>query len=319
MGLSDPNSPRTLITVRVTQIESAGVDTRLFELSCAGGDSLPKATPGAHIDVHLSEGVVRPYSVLTPLSNSTRYVIAVKRASTGGGGSQYLHDRVAVGSTLQISAPRNNFPLTEGARETLLFAGGIGITPIFGMFERLQQDGRNVHLHYWCRSPEHILFRDRLGSHPNATIHHSTAERTTITSLLQRVDSQCEIYCCGPYGMLEEFERAVQSLAIQRWHVERFGASANEGTSPDFSVVLAKSGTEVLVRSGETILNALRDAAVDVSYSCEEGVCGACEVRYLSGVPVHRDHVRSAVEHERLSTVMICCAGSKTRRLTLDL
>jgi vanillate O-demethylase ferredoxin subunit len=94
---------------------------------------------------------------------------------------------------------------------------------------------------------------------------------------------------------------------------------ADEVAGGEFYVVLAKSGTVILVRRGETILGALRAARIDVAYSCEEGVCGACEVKYLAGVPLHRDVVRTAAEHDRLSTVMICCAGSRTQRLTLDL
>lgn len=86
----------------------------------------------------------------------------------------------------------------------------------------------------------------------------------------------------------------------------------------EFTVVLAKSGTEFAVRQGETILAVLRRASIDVAYSCEEGICGACEVKYLAGDPVHRDAVRTAAEHAQLSTVMICCAGSRSQRLTLD-
>ena len=87
----------------------------------------------------------------------------------------------------------------------------------------------------------------------------------------------------------------------------------------EFSVVLARSGVEIAVRSGETILEALLNARIDVSYSCEQGVCGACEVKFLSGTPEHRDLVRSPEEHDEISTLMLCCAGSRSRRLTLDL
>jgi len=319
MGSIEIQSPKSLITVRVSRTETVAVDTRIFELSSSEGEPLPVATAGAHIDLHLSEGLVRHYSVLTPLSSPTSYVIAVKRLSTGRGGSQRLHDHVVVGSVLQLSPPRNNFPLNECENETILLAGGIGITPIFSMFERLQQINRQVHLHYWSHSPEHTLFRDRLQNHPDVTIHFSAAGRQTITSLLERAGCQCEIYCCGPERMLNEFEPAAKSRGIRSWHVERFGATVTEALDRDFSVVLAKSRREVRVRRGDTILNALREASVEVSYSCEEGVCGACEVKYLSGVPLHRDRVRTAAEHDRLHTVMICCAGSKTGHLTLDL
>ncbi len=84
-------------------------------------------------------------------------------------------------------------------------------------------------------------------------------------------------------------------------------------------MVLARSGREIAVRKGETILEALLNASIDVSYSCEQGVCGACETKFLSGTPEHRDMVRSPEEHDEISTLMVCCAGSRSKRLTLDI
>jgi ferredoxin len=95
--------------------------------------------------------------------------------------------------------------------------------------------------------------------------------------------------------------------------------SEAEPLREEFTVVLAKSGAEIAVRRGETILEALLNAHIDVSYSCEQGVCGACEVKFLSGRPEHRDMVRSPEEHDEISTLMICCAGSRSKRLTLDI
>jgi vanillate O-demethylase ferredoxin subunit len=92
-----------------------------------------------------------------------------------------------------------------------------------------------------------------------------------------------------------------------------------EPLQDEFTVVLARSGVEIAVHKGETILEALLGAHIDVSYSCEQGVCGACEVKYLSGRPEHRDTVRSPEEHDEISTLMICCAGSRSKRLTLDI
>jgi tetrachlorobenzoquinone reductase len=86
-----------------------------------------------------------------------------------------------------------------------------------------------------------------------------------------------------------------------------------------FTVVLAKSGREVRVENGESILWALLNASIDVEFSCEEGMCGACETKVLAGVPEHRGTVYSAEEHHRRSTMLICCGGSRSERLTLDL
>jgi ferredoxin len=86
-----------------------------------------------------------------------------------------------------------------------------------------------------------------------------------------------------------------------------------------FVVALARSGGEFFVPEDETILNVLRDAGVDLQYSCEQGICGACEVTYLSGVPEHRDFVRTPADHDAAKTILICCAGSQTPRMVLDL
>lgn len=309
-----------LIPVRLSRIEPVAVDTCLFELASLRSEPLPPVAPGAHIDLHLPQGFIRQYSVLTPLSNFTSYVVAVKRNASGRGASRYLHDQVRPGAELQIGAPRNHFPLNENARHTLLLAGGIGITPIYGMFERLQQLGRRVHLHYWSRSVPAALFGERLAAHPDVAFHIPAPGRATLASVLRHVEADSEIYCCGPDRMLREFAENTANHPAHRLHIERFTAAGGE-TEPgtEFTVLLAKSQREVHVRGGETILQALRNASVPLSYSCEEGVCGACEVRYLAGIPVHRDSVRSATEHDRLGTVAICCAGCRSDRLTLDL
>jgi ferredoxin-NADP reductase len=319
MGRSESRADQALLAVRVSNIRPIALDTRLFELSSCSGEPLPQASAGAHIDLHLAEGLVRQYSVVTPLSAPSVYAIAVKRESAGRGGSRRLHDEIGIGSSLQIGAPRNNFPLNESTGNTLLLAGGIGITPILGMLERLRSLERPVHLHYWCRSPEHVLFRERLEQHTDCTIHHAAPGRASLRSMVQGADPESELYCCGPTRMQREFEEVTRSRAPGRLHVERFSLPPIEEPGIEFTVVLAKSGTEVLVRDGQSILNALRAASVDVSYSCEEGVCGACEVKCLDGIPLHRDAVRTAAEHDRLSTVMICCARSRSKRLTLDL
>ena len=86
-----------------------------------------------------------------------------------------------------------------------------------------------------------------------------------------------------------------------------------------FTVELARSGVEYFIPEGETILNVLLDAGIDIDYSCELGICGACEQRVISGIPEHRDSILSEEEQAENKRVMICCAGCKTDRLVLDL
>ena len=92
-------------------------------------------------------------------------------------------------------------------------------------------------------------------------------------------------------------------------------APSDEG----FIVALARSGGEFHVQEDETILHVLRNAGIDVQYSCEQGICGACEVHFLEGQPEHRDSVRAPQDHDAAKTILICCAGAQTPRLVLDL
>jgi len=310
------------IAVRVMSVRYAGPETLMFELETLGKQPLPEAAPGAHIDVRVSRDLVRQYSLITPLSTPSAYVVAVQRDVHGRGGSKLVHDEIRPGVVLQISLLRNHFALNEQPRKSLLIAGGIGITPIYSMFARLQERGRDVKLHYWCRSPEHALFRAALEAAPDAQVHYSGADiqdRTTLASVLAEVPHDVEIYCCGPRRMLDDFEHLTGDRPDANLHVERFSAAPTAPATKSFTAILKRSGAEIEGRERESILAALLRADIDVPYSCEEGVCGACETSVLAGRPLHRDTVRTPHEHDRRATMMICCSGSDSACLTLDL
>ena len=85
-----------------------------------------------------------------------------------------------------------------------------------------------------------------------------------------------------------------------------------------FVVKLAQTGAEVPVPAGGSILYSLLMAGVEVPYACGVGICGACEQSVVSGTPEHRDFVLSE-EEQAAGRVLICCAGSRTPELELDL
>jgi vanillate O-demethylase ferredoxin subunit len=119
--------------------------------------------------------------------------------------------------------------------------------------------------------------------------------------------------------MLEAFEAATKDLPPERVHVEYFTAKDAPAAEGGFTVVLAKSGKSFQIAPGKTILETLLDAGMNVASSCLEGVCGTCETRVLEGVPDHRDVVLTDSERKASKTMMICCSGSKTEKLVLDL
>jgi vanillate O-demethylase ferredoxin subunit len=313
------------MAARLVSIRYATPEVSFFEFDVMDSDGKEAAEPGAHIDVPVSEGVVRQYSLVTPLCKPSTFTIAVQRDDKGRGGSRRLHENSRVGQTFALGAPRNNFVLNENARRSVLIAGGIGVTPIYSMYKRLRELGRDVHLHYWSRTPQHALFREELEAQPDATMYYArspTDTAQTLKEVLSAAGVEADLYCCGPTGMLDTFTQLTTHRPSEKVHVERFGAPtvpAVEGGDSCFAVSLAKSGRTIEVGASETILQALIREGVDASYSCEEGVCGACETKVLAGTPCHRDAVRIPEDHDRRKTIMICCSRSKQGSLTLDL
>jgi tetrachlorobenzoquinone reductase len=316
-------SDSNLIEVRLNAIRYGARDTNLYEFVRPDGQPLPPYDPGAHIDVHLPNGVVRQYSLVLPAHGpALSYTLGVKRDPASRGGSRYVHDDLRVGRTLKISAPRNNFPLREDASHVILFAGGIGITPIWCMVQRLAKLGRSWQLYYACRSRADTTFLNSLERLAGSQFHfddESAGKFLDIAAIVAQAPKDTHLYCCGPTPMLNAFEAATASWPREQVHIEYFTPKQEPDKKGGFVVELARSGQEFVIPEGKSILEVLLDAGIDVDYSCELGICGACEQRVISGEPEHRDAILTEEEQASNTKVMICCAGCKSDRLVLDL
>lgn len=311
-----------LIDVELTEIRPAARYINLYEFRRTGRGLLPAARAGAHIDLHLADGLVRQYSLISVEPQPTAYMVAVKRHAQSRGGSRYIHDELRPGDRLRISLPRNNFPLDEQAERTILIAGGIGITPIWCMVQRLAALGRPWQLHYACRSRVEAAFRRELEAFAPVRFHfddEAGGAVLDVAGIVAAAPAGAHVYCCGPLPMLTEFETATAAWPRPQVHVEYFTPKQAPALDGGFVVELRRSGREIFVRPGQTILEAVRAAGVQAPSSCEAGMCGTCETRVISGIPDHRDQWLSADEHAANKTVMICCAGCRSDRLVLDL
>ena len=311
------------IEVRVKAVIWESDAVKQFELRPLGGAELPAFTAGAHLDLHLPNGLVRSYSLTNSQAERQRYVIGVAKDRSSRGGSRFLHESVSPGDILQISAPRNNFPLREVAPMSVLIAGGIGITPIIAMIRRLQDLGQPWVLHYGARSRGAAGFLDLLARYDRRVTLNFEDENQgrfiDLDRIVAAAPAESDFYCCGPLGMLSAFECATAGLPADRVHVEYFSNREAPAVAGGFIVDLAKSGLCVPVPAGRSILAVLQAAGIMVPHSCQQGVCGSCETRVLSGLPDHRDVILSEAERAAGKTMMICCSGSKSPRLVLDL
>ena len=288
---------------------------------------LPAFTAGAHVDVHLPNGVLRSYSLLNSQDERQRYVIGVNKDAQSRSGSRYMHETLRAGDTLTIGCPRNNFPLDESAPLSVFIAGGIGITPLRSMIRRMQSLGKPWRLHYAARTRQSAAFVDALQAlrdEPNAEVHFSFdrepgGRMLDIPGIVAGLPADAHVYCCGPLPMLDAFEAAAKALPPGQVHVEYFAARESAATEGGFTVELARTGRSVFVEAGHTILDCLEEIGIEPPYSCREGICGTCEVRVLDGIPDHRDLVLSAGEKAENTRMMICCSGAKSSKLVLDL
>ncbi len=305
-----------------------------FELRAIGEQTLPAFTAGSHLDVYIitpaGVALTRQYSLCNDPSERHRYLIAVLREPASRGGSVALHDHLHEGDTLTISEPKNHFPLVPAAH-TLLLAGGIGVTPLLSMAERLSHAGADFSLHYCTRSASRTAFVERIAGSAFAdrvSFHFDdgeAAQRFVAARALGTPAPGRHVYVCGPPGYIDHVLDTARGLGWPdaQLHVEYFGARPADATAAEgeraFEVMLASSGRTFPIPAGESITQVLARSGIHIPVSCEQGVCGTCLTRVLDGECDHRDMFLTAAERAANDQMTPCCSRARSSRLVLDL
>ena len=322
-------APLLDLRVRALTWEADGI-LGLELVRAQGTDPLPAFTAGAHIDLHLPTAAgerVRSYSLLNDAAETHRYCVAVNRDAASTGGSAWIHAALRPGQVLRASAPRNNFPLDDSTAPAVFIAGGIGITPMLSMIRSVvAQDRRSWTLYYAARNRAGMAFvpeLEALARRDGGLLHlHRDDEAGRVLDMAGVIAAMPEgahVYACGPRPMLQAFEAATAALPPAQVHLEYFGAKEAPATAGGFTVRLHRAKRDVPVNPGQTILEALMAQGLEPLYSCQEGYCGTCEVAVLAGEPEHRDVVLSDAEKAANNRMMICCSGSRTPVIEIDL
>ncbi|MEZ5812543.1 MAG: PDR/VanB family oxidoreductase [Rhizobiaceae bacterium] len=320
------------IRLAVSRISAETPQIRSFELTPAEGGALPPFEPGAHVRVSLPDGGDRAYSLMRfepagaegAKDGPTAYRIAVRLEEESAGGSRFMHG-LAEGAALEIAPPKNDFPLAAGAAPVVLFAGGIGITPITGMVAELAGRDRDFVLHYAGRSRGLLAFVDELRALAgDRLIEHYDDEPETaldLAKVLAAVTIDAHVHVCGPRGMIEAVKAAARGrgFADDHVHFELFTNQAAATAGDAFEIELASTGEVLPVPAGKSIIEVLEEAGHDVLYDCQRGDCGICQTEVISGTPDHRDVVLSDDEKASGKVMQICVSRSKSPRLVLDL
>lgn len=311
---------------QVVALRDVTPTVREFELRPESGFAAGHE-PGAHLQVQVltAQGRVqtRSYSLVGE-GDGRCWRIAVKRLDDGRGGSLAMW-RLAVGDRLQVSAPQNHFPLDLSASGYLLVAGGIGITPLVLMAQRLaahaKRTGVPVKMLYGARNADELGYlqhlREALGEDVEA---HEGSAPIDFAAAIAALPPGGQLYTCGPVPMLEAVKRAWHAAgrAIADLRFETFGSSGRLATQ-SFMVRIPRHDLAITVPADCTLLDALDAAGVQTLSDCRRGECGLCAMDVISvdGEVDHRDVFLS--EHEKKSTTRICaCVSRAVGTLTLD-
>ncbi|MGV9711503.1 PDR/VanB family oxidoreductase [Gordonia sp. NPDC003424] len=273
-----------------------------------------RPAPGCHVDVRLPDGDVRSYSVVAGGADGRTVTLGVRRSPTSRGGSAYMHS-LKPGDSISITLPLQNFPLGVGARRYVLLAGGVGVTAMKAMGDMVRRLGADYRVVYVGRSRTAMAFVPELvelhGDQLELIVNDEGGVLDAQT-LVAECDSQTELYMCGPIRLMDAVRRAWMSRGLPAANL-RFETFGNSGwfEPEEFVVSVPEMGVEATVGTGESLLDALERAGVDMMFDCRKGECGLCQVEVVSvdGAIDHRDVFFS--EKQKDASKHLCACVSR--------
>lgn len=254
------------LTVRVARKTLIAEGICCVELVSANdAHALPAFSAGSHIDVHLPGNLVRQYSLCNDPHETGRYVLGVLSDPNSRGGSTAMHQAVMEGGTLEISAPKNHFELSPDAQQHVLFAGGIGITPILSMVQFLARNSQPFKMHYCTRSKATTAFTLALSA-PALAAHVThyfddapDAPKLELEAKLKTVQAGTHLYVCGPKGFMDWVLSTARNYGWpeNQLHYEFFAAEAPDlSDAGSFDVRIASTGQVIPIAKDKTVVQA---------------------------------------------------------------
>ena len=299
-------------------------DVRLIEIEPS--EPARPYPSGSHLDISVEiDGLpdVRSYSLVGEGPVEGAYRIAVKEIPESRGGSVFVR-ALEPGTTVEVSEPKSHFELQHGRSEYMLVAGGIGITPIFGMAHALERHGRPFRLLYAARTREQMPFVDELSALLGDRLElfvSAEGDRIDIGAEIDRLSRDGELYVCGPLRLRDAAQKAwsERDRRADRLQFETF-ASGGRFAPEEFLVRVRDQDREVTVRANRTLLDALKDEGVDMVWDCLRGECGLCAagVTEVEGELDHRDVFLSDEQKEENATIITCVSRAVGGAITID-
>jgi len=245
--------------------------------------------PGQYVRIGVDVDGVRQwrtYSLTSDTSRADGHISITVKAIPGGGVSEHLVRRAAVGTVVQLDQATGDFTVDTPTPAKILFVtAGSGITPVMGMLRNLAPNSAtDIVVVHSAPTPEDVIFGAELrtlaarGRIRLVEIHSRTAGRLDIATLERLVDDVAErhTWACGPSELLDDIENHWTATGLaDTLHTERFritAIAAGEGGTVIFSttgITIGSTGAESLLDAGEA-------AGVLMPSGCRMGICFGC-------------------------------------------
>ena len=306
----------------VAAVDNVAADVRRVTFDVAG--DVPKFDPGSHLNIRVEiagQPAIRTYTVVP--SGPGQLAIAVKLHPQSRGGSRFVWS-LKPGDAVALTLPENRFELSWRAGHYLLLAGGIGITPIYGMARALAAHGASLKMCYGALNRTSMPYLEELETLLGDRLSVYEAESGENIDLQAEIDAlpeNGELYVCGPLGMLEAVKRvwAASGRPVSRLRYEVFGDNGKFAEAT-FEVEVRNKRITVTVPPDKTLLDALEEAGVDMIFDCRRGECGLCAVGLdgVEGEVDHRDVFFSDEEKAENKAMCACVSRLVSGRAVID-
>ncbi len=312
------SAPESL-NATIVEAETIAGDVRHLRIRPKSG--FTPAEAGSHLDVTVRiNGLdrTRSYSVVDDRNGA--WTIAVRRLEAGRGGSRFMATLQA-GDSLRVTAPKNHFTLSAASPETLLIAGGIGVTPILPMARVLARRAKPRML-YAGRSRATMPFLDELAhllGDKLSVLAEDQGARIHFPTAFASLHPEGEVYICGPAAMLQAariaWVQAGRSPALLRF--ETFG-SGGAREAEAFTVYVRDHHRSIAVARDASLFDALVDAGIDLAHDCLRGECGLCAVDVIGAADLDHRCVFLSDEQRRDGHKICACVSRASGEITID-
>lgn len=234
----------TVINKEITGTDIASFNVRPTAKNAIDLNEL-KLTAGQYITVKTTPEdsnhiALRHYSLYSN-DSSEGIKFAVRRDNRNshrGLVSNYLHDNVEEGDTIQLSAPAGDFNLdqeliNQNQIPLVLISAGVGVTPVLAMLEAQvrQNPQRPIIWAYACQNADYHAFTSRVdnllknGSRTEKYIFYFEDKQVLDETWLKTLPNPADIYVCGSMAFMDSMIEGLVALkhSGDNIHYEPFG------------------------------------------------------------------------------------------------